>query len=67
MPESIDIYRFANLLIQQHGTNAAIQAAMRADDMLARGDVKSTFVWKRIVTAVNELQRRQRRHDEWLN
>jgi hypothetical protein len=64
MPLDIDIYRSANLLTREHGANAAIQAAMRADDMLARGDLDGMAVWKRIVLAIDELQRQQRRQDE---
>jgi|TARA_B100000315_G_scaffold157945_1_gene146594 hypothetical protein len=30
LTSSLDIYRTANLLIQQHGDEAAIQAAMKA-------------------------------------
>lgn len=29
MPSEIDVYRSANLLIEQHGDDATIQAAMR--------------------------------------
>lgn len=36
MPALIDIWRSANLLIAAPGSNAAIQAAMRADALLAR-------------------------------
>jgi hypothetical protein len=37
MPDDIDIYRSARLLIEQHGDEAAIRAAERADAMLERG------------------------------
>jgi hypothetical protein len=33
-----DIWRAANLLIGQHGADAEIVAARRADEMLERGD-----------------------------
>jgi len=33
----IDIWRSANLRVKQHGKDAPIQAAMRADAMLAKG------------------------------
>lgn len=67
MADQIDIYRSANLLIREHGSNAAIQAAMRADDMLTSGDVDGALTWKRIVVAIDELQRQQRRHEERLH
>ncbi|WP_207479612.1 DUF6961 family protein [Arenibaculum pallidiluteum] len=51
-----DIYRAANLLIQQHGDEAAIHAAMRADELREQGDEAGYATWKRIVTAIDALQ-----------
>ena len=34
MTSDLDIYRSANLLVKQHGRDAPIHAAMRADAML---------------------------------
>lgn len=51
----IDVFRSANLLIEQHGGEAAIHAAMRADELLEAGDVDGAAVWRRIVLAVNKL------------
>jgi len=36
---ALDIYRAANLLVKQHGPDAPIHAAMRADAMLEKGDL----------------------------
>jgi len=36
---NLDIYRTANLLVKQHGEDAPIEAAMRADAMLEAGDL----------------------------
>ncbi len=52
----LDIYRSANLLVKQHGEDAPIHAAMRADAMLEAGDLDGYAVWKRILRAVEELQ-----------
>jgi hypothetical protein len=52
----LDIWRAANLLIQQHGANAEIVAAQRADEMLERNDLGGHLVWLRIVTALRELR-----------
>jgi hypothetical protein len=52
----IDIWRAANLLIQQDGEDAEIVAAQRADVMLDRGDRDGELVWLRIRRAVAELQ-----------
>ncbi|MCH8113678.1 MAG: hypothetical protein IH905_17270 [Proteobacteria bacterium] len=40
----------------QHGPNAPIHAAMRADAMLEKGDLDGLAVWKRVLRAVEELQ-----------
>ncbi len=56
MTPDLDIYRAANLLVKQHGEDAPIQAAMRADAMLEAGDLDGYAVWKRILQAVEELR-----------
>ena len=40
MIPDIDIYRVANLLVKRHGTDAPVEAAMRADAMLEAGAIK---------------------------
>ena len=55
MVSEIDIYRSANLLVRQHDAAASIEAAMRADAMLDRGDLDGQRAWLRILAAVNEL------------
>ena len=59
MTSDIDIYRSANELIKQHGDAADIEAAMRADERLAAGDMEGEAVWLRIVKAVAELRQRE--------
>ncbi len=56
MVPNFDIYRRANLLVKQHGEDAPIHAAMRADAMLEAGDLDGYGVWKRLLRAVGELQ-----------
>ena len=56
-PTEIDIYRSAQVLVKQHGDDAPIHAAMRADAMLEKGDLDGYAVWRRILRAVEELQR----------
>jgi hypothetical protein len=55
IPE-LDIWRAATLLIQQHGSEAEIVAAQRADLMLERGDLDGQQLWMRIGRTVVELQ-----------
>ena len=59
MTTEIDVYRSAHTLIQQHGEGAIIQAAMKADEMLDRGDLDGAAVWRRVVAAIEELQREE--------
>ena len=54
-PSNIDIYQTANELIKQHGEDATIHAAMRADELLDAGDINGQAVWKQILAAIEEL------------
>ena len=56
MPDEIDIYRSANLLIKQHGDDAAIFAAMQADACLEKGELDGKVVWLAVIRAIEELQ-----------
>ncbi len=56
MTSNLDIYRSANVIINRHGEDAPIEAAMRADAMLDKGDLDGYAAWKRILKAVEELQ-----------
>ena len=67
MASDLDIYRSANVLIREHGEDAAIEAATRADAMLDKGDLDGCVVWKRIVGAVKEIQRSERHSKEPLH
>ncbi len=57
MISDLEIYRAANTLVKCYGEDAEIEAAMRADAMIERGDPEGLAVWKRILRAVDELQR----------
>ncbi len=45
MIPDLDIYRSANLLVKQHGEDAPIEAAMRADAVLEAGDLDGYGVY----------------------
>ena len=47
----------ARVLIDQHGADAPVEAAMRVDAMLEAGDLEGRAVWRRILAAVEELLR----------
>ncbi len=55
-----DIYRSANVLVKQHGEDALIEAAIKADAMLEKGDLDGYAVWKQILRAVEELLSKER-------
>ena len=42
--------------MKQHGEDAPIEATMRADAMLEKGDLDGYAAWRRILRAVEELQ-----------
>jgi len=50
-----DIWRSTKPLIDQHGVDTAVGAAMRADAMKDAGDLDGLREWKRIVAAIEEL------------
>ncbi len=64
MTSDLDIYRSANELIEQHGDAADIEAAMRADERLAAGDMEGRAVWLRILKAIAELLAKERPEGE---
>ncbi len=63
MTSDLDIYRSATELIKQFGDAADIEPAMRADELLAAGDMEGEAVWLRIVKAVEELLSEERPDD----
>ena len=48
MTSDLDISRSAAVLIKRHGGDAPIHAAMRADELLAAGDVDGYAVWGKV-------------------
>ncbi len=54
--DDIDLYRAANLYIDQHGDQAALQAAMRADALLSDGDMDVAATWRKIIKAIEAMQ-----------
>jgi hypothetical protein len=52
-----DIWRSAKALIDSYGNDAPIHAAMRADELLAQGDLGGAGMWRRVLDAVKELER----------
>ncbi len=64
MITDIDIYRAADEFIKQHGEDAPLHAAMRADELMEAGDMDGRAVWLRIVMAIEELPAKERPEGE---
>ena len=56
----LDIYRSAKVLIDQHGEDAPIWAAQKADAMLERGNLDGKRLWLKILKAVKDLLSKER-------
>ena len=67
MTSDLEIYRSAKLLIDRHGNDAVIEAAMMADELLEAGDIDGQAVWKRILSAIDELLSKERPKDATVN
>ena len=57
MISDLDSYRAAALLMKQHGDEAEIHAAERADKLLEEGDVEGARVWRLVLAGIKELRR----------
>jgi hypothetical protein len=52
-----NIFRAAKLLINQHGGAAPIRALERAEEPADKSDLEGFAGWRRILEAIDELQR----------
>jgi hypothetical protein len=50
-----ELWACANEAIRQHGLDAPIFAAMRADKLLEEGQIDGAANWRMIVTRINQL------------
>ena len=50
------IYPVANVVIDEHGSEAALYAAIMADEFLENGDVVAARMWKLILAKIDELK-----------
>ena len=62
-----DIWRTAHLLLKEYGAEAELLAAQRADALLDLGDLEGLAVWKRIVGAIADLERKKPSSSESIN
>jgi hypothetical protein len=50
-----ELWACADEAIRQHGLDAPIFAAMRADKLLEQGEIDGAANWRMIVTRINQL------------
>ena len=58
MVSALDIYRATNVLVKQHGAEASINAAIKADSMLDGGGIDGRAAWLWITREIEKLQQR---------
>ena len=58
-----DIFGAAKLLIDRFGRGAHVRAAERADNLLDEGDLNGAAVWRRILSAIEEMVHGRRPSD----
>ena len=51
-----ELWACANKMIQMHGEDAAMQDALRADELMAAGDLDGRRTWQLILVRIEELQ-----------
>ena len=56
MIADLDIWRCAQLMINNHGDEAALEAAATADEWLSKGNIEAQRVWMRIARAIDDLR-----------
>ncbi len=57
MISNLDLWHAVQVLIKRYGDGAAIEAAMRADEFLDKGNLDGQRLWIRIMQAIKKLQR----------
>lgn len=55
MIEEPDIWRAAKILVDRYGSEAGVEATLRADKYASEGDMEGRAVWLRILKAVDAL------------
>jgi hypothetical protein len=67
MQSNLEVWRRACALVKEHGSDAGLYAGLRSKALLKQDDVDGHLLWKRIATAVKELQRERPEDGEWVN
>ena len=67
MIPDLDIWRAAQLIIKRYSAEAPLAAAQRADELFNEGNLDGATVWRRILHAIEELQRTKPKVGERVN
>lgn len=51
-----DIWIVANQCLQQHGEDAELTAAQRADELMPKGDIDGSRVWRQVLDRIKQLK-----------
>ena len=65
--EEIDIWRTAATLMGLHGDAATLNGAQRADALYDKGDLDGFIVWRKVIRAIEQLERQRPSAGEALN
>ena len=57
MVSNLDLFRSAQILINQYGEDAPGRALLQVDQFLEKGDKDGHAVWRRVAEAVREVLR----------
>ena len=57
MVVQLDTWRTADLLLRQHGPEAAAVAARRSNERVRTNDFNGVAAWRRIIAAIGQLSR----------
>jgi hypothetical protein len=67
LTSDLDIYRTASVLIREHGEEADLVAAQRADSFFEVGDIDGSAIWRRVLRAIMEIRREKPHAGEAVN
>jgi hypothetical protein len=57
MVDELERWRTAQQLIKQHGPQATLNAAVKASEAIAAGDLEGESLWKDVINKIQQLQR----------
>ena len=65
--EEIDIWRTAATLLRLHADAARFNAAQRADALYEQGDLEGFMEWRKVIHAIEQLERQKPNAGEAVN